>query len=268
MTTFIVGDVQGCYQELEELLTKCGFEKGNDHLWLVGDLINRGPENVAVLDWIINTPNVTSVLGNHDLHFLAIALGRKKQTKGDTLDDLLESPRRDIYIDYLRNLPLIHTTAGNGKVLVHAGLPPNIDIQSCLNLANEVEEVLKSDRITSFLNSMYGDSPSAWSETLKGQDRLRFITNCFTRMRYCSKDGELELTHKDSAPPAGFQPWYTHERLDQVKVFFGHWAAIDGETGIGWATALDTGCVWGRKLSAYNLDKNRLVNVNARSVKK
>ena len=115
MTTFIVGDVQGCYQELEELLTKCDFEKGNDHLWLVGDLINRGPENVAVLDWIINTPNVTSVLGNHDLHFLAIALGRKKQTKGDTLDDLLESPRRDIYIDYLRNLPLIHTTAGNEK---------------------------------------------------------------------------------------------------------------------------------------------------------
>ena len=268
MTTFIVGDVQGCYQELEELLTKCGFEKGNDHLWLVGDLINRGPENVAVLDWIINTPNVTSVLGNHDLHFLAIALGRKKQTKGDTLDDLLESPRRDIYIDYLRNLPLIHTTAGNEKVLVHAGLPPNIDIQSCLSLANEVEEVLKSDRITSFLNSMYGDSPSAWSETLRGQDRLRFITNCFTRMRYCSKDGELELTHKDSAPPDGFQPWYTHERLDQVKVFFGHWAAIDGKTGIGWATALDTGCVWGRKLSAYNLEKNRLINVNARSVKK
>ena len=144
MTTFIVGDVQGCYQELEELLTKCGFEKGNDHLWLVGDLINRGPENVAVLDWIINTPNVTSVLGNHDLHFLAIAIGREKQTKGDTLDDLLESPRRDIYIDYLRNLPLIHTTAGNEKVLVHAGLPPNIDIQSCLSLANEVEEVLKS----------------------------------------------------------------------------------------------------------------------------
>ena len=268
MTTFIVGDVQGCYQELEELLTKCGFEKGNDHLWLVGDLINRGPENVAVLDWIIDTPKVTSVLGNHDLHFLAIALGRKKQSKGDTLDDILESPRRDIYIDYLRNLPLIHTNAENEKVLVHAGLPPNIDIQSCLSLANEVEEVLKSDRISSFLKSMYGDSPSAWRDTLRGQDRLRFITNCFTRMRYCNKDGELELTHKGSVPPAGFQPWYTYKRLDQVKVFFGHWAAIDGETGIDWATALDTGCVWGRKLSAYNLDKNCFINVKARSEKK
>ena len=193
MTTFIVGDVQGCYQELEELLTKCGFEKGNDHLWLVGDLINRGPENVAVLDWIIDTPKVTSVLGNHDLHFLAIALGRKKQSR-ETRWTIYESPRRDIYIDYLRNLPLIHTTAGNEKVLVHAGLPPNIDVQSCLSLANEVEEVLKSDRITSFLKSMYGGIVQAPGGILwRGQDRLRFITNCFTRMRYCNKDWRTRI---------------------------------------------------------------------------
>ena len=268
MTTLIIGDVQGCYQELEQLLTKCGFDEGKDHLWLVGDLINRGPENSAVLDWLINTPKVTSVLGNHDLHFLAVALGERSQSKGDTLNDLLESPKRDIYIDYLRNLPLIHTSSDNENVLVHAGVPPNLDIQSSLSLANEVEEVLKSDKIEGFLESLYGNNPSVWNKTLKGQDRLRLITNWFTRMRYCKEDGELELTHKEAVSPAGFQPWYTFERTDQIRVFFGHWAAIEGKTGNQWATALDTGCVWGGKLSAFDLEKNCLISVNSRTKKK
>ena len=268
MTTFIVGDVQGCYQELEELLTKCSFEEGKDHLWLVGDLINRGPENAAVLDWLIDTPNVISVLGNHELHFLAVAIGGKSQSKGDTLNDLLESSRRDVYIDYLRNLPLIYTSSENKKVLVHAGVPPNLDIRSSLSLAREVEEVLRSDRIGTFLASMYGNSPSIWDKGLKGQDRLRLITNWFTRMRYCKKDGELELTYKDTVSPDGFQPWYTFDRPDQIRVFFGHWAAINGKTGNQWATALDTGCVWGRKLSAYDLEKDSFISVNARTTKK
>jgi bis(5'-nucleosyl)-tetraphosphatase (symmetrical) len=267
MTTFVIGDIQGCFQELEDLLLLCEYDRTKDELWLVGDLINRGPDNAGVLDLLIELPNVKAVLGNHDLHFLAVALIGKEMFRGDTLDDLLKSRRRDLYIDYIRNLPFLHFEKTINHIMVHAGIPPQLDIPAALDLAKEVEEILRSDSSAGFLKSMYGNEPNGWMKPMRQNDRLRLIANSFTRLRYCTGKGDLEMTHKTEVVPNGFKAWYNFERSDQVKILFGHWAAINGRTGKDWAIALDTGCIWGQKLTAYNLDKKCFISVPARERK-
>jgi bis(5'-nucleosyl)-tetraphosphatase (symmetrical) len=261
MNSWAIGDIQGCHQELVHLLEEIAFEPGRDELWLVGDLVNRGPDNVAVMDLVMALPRTICVLGNHDLHFLAIAMGQQTARRGDTINDLLESHRLQDYVSYLRQLPLLHYDKKRNLVLVHAGLPPQLDLDRCRALAGEVEAVLKSDECGEFLAAMYGNEPDTWHENLSGMDRLRLITNYFTRLRFCTSDGRLELTHKTDLAPAGFDPWFTFERSGDEQVVFGHWAALEGKTDADFVTPLDTGCVWGRELTAMNLDTRERVSV-------
>ncbi|MDA0272756.1 MAG: symmetrical bis(5'-nucleosyl)-tetraphosphatase [Proteobacteria bacterium] len=265
MSTYVFGDVQGCFDELQNLLDRVGYQSGQDHLWFAGDLINRGPRNVEVMDLVMSEPNVKCVLGNHDLHFLAIATGQQTLKRSDTIEDLLNSPRLDEYINYLRHLPVLYYADAENLALVHAGIPPQMDINTCLALAGEVEAILQSDQHPDFFAAMYGNEPSRWNNELAGMDRLRIITNYFTRMRYCTRDGELELTHKTDIQPDGFAPWFTFERSDRLQVLFGHWAALNGHTGVDFAIPLDTGCVWGRELTAMRLEDKTFFSVEAQS---
>lgn len=267
MTTLAIGDVQGCYQEFRELLDLMQFRERDDHLWLVGDLVNRGPENLPTMEYIMALPNVSVVLGNHDLHFLAVAHGLKSATSGDTMDDLLASPRLREIIDWLRQRPLIHLDADLGYVMVHAGLPPIWRVEACLGYAAEVERVLKSDGYDQFLAAMYGNEPDTWSDDLNGLARLRVITNYFTRLRYCTPAGRMELTHKATVQPEGFMPWFEIPRPDDThyRIVFGHWAALDGRTGHSDIIALDTGCVWGRTLTGMRLDDGERFSVPSRN---
>lgn len=261
MNTYAIGDIQGCRIELELLLKESGYLQSEDHLWFVGDLINRGPDNAGVLDLLMQLPNVTCVLGNHDLHFLAVAMGSQTEKRGDTLSDLLTSKRLDTYIDYLRGLPLIHYDQERDIAMVHAGLPPNLDTYRCLELAGEVEQVLKTGGVEEFLSAMYGNEPAQWSEQLTGMDRLRLITNYFTRLRFCKEDGEIELLHKTDVAPPGYSPWFSFPRPDQTRILFGHWAALEGKVDTDFAVALDTGCVWGRHLTALRLEDDKTFSV-------
>lgn len=263
MSTYVIGDVQGCHTELAQLLAKVNYDPSSDHLWFVGDMINRGPNNVEVMDLIIDLPNVTCVLGNHDLHFLAVAHGQQRVMRSDTFQDLLDSPRLAEYIDYLLQLPLLHYVPANDILMVHAGIPPQMDVPTCLSLASEVETILQSNDPIPFFAEMYGNQPEIFDDSLTGMDRLRVITNCFTRIRYCTPDGHLELTHKTEIEPAGYAPWFSFERTDEVHVLFGHWAALEGEANAPFVTALDTGCVWGRELMALKLEDNTTITVPA-----
>ena len=265
MSTYIFGDVQGCFDELQKLLRLVDYQSGQDHLWFAGDLVNRGPRNAEVLDLVMTEPNVKCVLGNHDLHFLAIATGQQTLQLSDTIEDLLNSPRLDDYIDYLRHLPILHYIEAENLALVHAGIPPKMDINTCMALAGEVESVLQSERYPEFLKAMYGNEPSTWHDQLVGMDRLRTITNYFTRMRYCTHHGQLELTHKADIQPDGFAPWFSFERGDQLQVVFGHWAALNGHTGVAFAIPLDTGCVWGRELTTMRLEDKTFYSVESQS---
>ena len=258
MSTYVIGDIQGCLEPLEALLTKVDFNPDADTLWCVGDLINRGPDNAGVLDLLMSLPNMISVLGNHDLHFLAIALGKQKRHRSDTITDLLDHPKLSEYIEFLRQLPLLHYDETQKVVMVHAGMPPQLALADCLMMASEVEQVLRSTSFTDFLEAMYGNEPAIWQDELTGMVRLRVITNYFTRLRYCTAAGEMELTHKADVQPDGYAPWFTFNREDDLHVLFGHWAALNGIAESNFVTALDTGCVWGRELTALRLEDRKL----------
>lgn len=262
MSTYVIGDVQGCFRELDALLTKLGAGS-EDNLWFVGDLVNRGPRNREVMDLVMSLPNTNCVLGNHDFHFLAVAEGLQTQNRADTLDDLLHSPRLGDYVHYLRFRPLIYHDEARQTVIVHAGLPPQLDIHRCMSLAAEVETCLQSNDYREFLAAMYGNKPARFSEELTGMDRLRVITNYFARIRYCTRQGDLELEHKGNNQPEGYLPWFNFGRDDDVKVIFGHWAALEGVADASFVRAIDTGCVWGRELTAIRLEDDARFSVPA-----
>jgi bis(5''-nucleosyl)-tetraphosphatase (symmetrical) len=253
-----IGDVQGCYDELRTLLERCGYAPERDRLWLVGDLVNRGPRSLEVLRFVRALgDSATVVLGNHDLHLLAVALGTRRTLRGDdTLDAIFEAPDRDLLLEWLLTRPLAHFDAAAGDLLIHGGLVPEWTVEKTLALAREVESALRDDPRALF-DAMYGDRPDRWSEDLSGFDRLRFIINVLTRMRFCTADGRIDLRMKgppsDARPP--FLPWFAHEhrRSRDVRVIFGHWSTL-GYYDDGRALALDTGCVWGGALTAVDLD--------------
>lgn len=260
MSTYVIGDVQGCFDELQRLLDKIHFDPANDRLWFTGDLINRGPNNLDTIEFIMGLKDPVIVLGNHDLHFLAVARGCKAPTRDDTLEDLLSSDRLDEIVDWLRTLPLVHHDADRGYTMVHAGLPPMWDHQTCIERASELEAVLRSETYVDFLAAMYGSEPNMWDDQLQGMDRLRLICNYFTRLRYCSRDGELELSHKADTKPAGYEPWFELPRPmhKDTTILFGHWAALGGVTDRSDVIGLDTGCVWGGSLTAMRLEDHCL----------
>lgn len=266
-STYVVGDIQGCYVEFRELLGNAGFREGKDALWLVGDLVNRGPDNVATMRYIMSLPRSVVVLGNHDLHFVAVARGHQRAGRADTLADLLDAPDLDDMVDYLVHCPLMHVDEARRYVMAHAGLPPIWTVQDARRHASEVESVLRTDKLDTFLAGMYGNEPARWHDSLSGLSRLRIITNYFTRLRYCTAEGEMELTHKADIEPPGYKPWFTFPRPDQADwtILFGHWAALEGRTGDDRFVALDTGCVWGRELTALRLEDRRIFSVTRRS---
>lgn len=264
MHTYIVGDLQGCYDALRRILDKVEFDPARDQLWSVGDVVNRGPDSLALLRYLKNLgPRFKMVLGNHDLHLLAIAYQSRTPKKSDTLDAVLKASDRDELINWLRQQPLIYQD--NNTVLVHAGIPHIWPLPTALALAAEVEQVLRSDDCANFLSAMYGNEPSCWSDQLSGMERLRVITNYLTRMRICKADGTLDLTFKlppDQAPKH-YEPWFTfypkHHAI-AADVFFGHWAALPTGVYRRHFNALDSGYFWGGELTLLRLaDKKRFV---------
>lgn len=259
MATYAIGDIQGCFEPLQCLLKKIAFDPAKDKLWLAGDLINRGPDTLATLRFLYKIKeSITVVLGNHDLHFIAVYYGLRKQGKNDTLKKLLAAPDRADLVYWLRQQKLVHYDPMLGYTMVHAGIPPQWDLQEALARSREVEVALQSDQPENFLSGMYGNKPVAWNDELYGTDRLRVITNYFTRMRFCNAEGELELNTKESADlaPAGFAPWFafSQRKTRNEKIIFGHWAALEGRVKEPNIFALDTGCVWGGHLTAMRLE--------------
>lgn len=274
MATYAIGDIQGCYQPFLALLEKINFDPNFDKLWLAGDLINRGPETLATLRHIVeldrNYSCINAVLGNHDLHFLAVAKGHKRAGRGDTLNELLSAPDCDDLIDWLRQRPLVYTDKNLGFTMVHAGIPPQWTISQALEYSSEVEKVLTGNKLNDFLSQMYGNQPCLWSNDLTGFERLRVITNYFTRMRFCDAEGRLELENKSSADqaPTGYLPWFCHPHraTRNEAIVFGHWAALEGKTDGGDNIfALDTGCIWGGNLTAMCLEDRTLFQVSGSS---
>ena len=256
MAVYAIGDVQGCYDELSRLLEKLKFDSTRDELWFVGDLVNRGPRSLDVLRLVASFGHSATVtLGNHDLHLLAVA--QDPATAEPDLAQVLNAPDAQELLDWLRHRPLVHYRPDQNTLMVHAGVPSAWDPLQTIRLAREVEHRLQSDQRDDFFAQMYGQTPDRWSEDLQGMDRLRFITNALTRMRFCYADGRLDFS--DKGPP-GTQspeliPWFElpDRATESVRVVFGHWASL-GLINTRNLVGIDTGCVWGRQLTAVRVD--------------
>lgn len=259
MPVYAIGDLQGCHAEFMALLERIGFDAGRDRLWLTGDLVNRGPDSLAVLREVKSLGNaVTVVLGNHDLHLLALAFAPQGARKREReLEAVLEAPDAAELLAWLAARPLLHRERGIPWTLIHAGLPPEWTLAMAERCAREVERALATDA-PGMLAAMYGDGPDRWSPTLAGAARLRFIVNCLTRLRFVDRKGRLVLAHKGTIEdaPRGAMPWFRHPGRATRKdaLVFGHWSALGylAEPGL---LCLDTGCVWGGALTAQRLDQ-------------
>ena len=258
MTRYAIGDVQGCDQELRALLKKIGFNADRDRLWFVGDLVNRGPGSLATLRLVRALgDNAVVVLGNHDLHLLALAHGSERRRKSDTLDEVLAARDRTALLEWLLSRPLAH--AEGTDLMVHAGLVPQWSVALALQLAAEVSRALLRNPRQLF-EHMYGNEPDRWEEDLAGYERLRFTINVLTRLRLCTADGRVDVAIKGEPPPppSPLRPWFEHrERASRTaRVIFGHWSALGLVQKAG-VVGLDTGCVWGGSLTAFDLDEPR-----------
>lgn len=263
MATYAIGDLQGCYDELRHLLDACRFDPTHDRLWLVGDLVNRGPGSLEVLRFLRSLgDSVVAVLGNHDLHLLAVVAGVGKLSRNDTLQPILAAPDRAELLDWLRNRPLMHRE--QGYVLVHAGLLPQWTAEQARALAAEVETVLQGGDHQAFFEHMYGNQPDRWKNSLRGYERLRVIVNACTRLRVCTARGEMEFKFKGETGniPAGYMPWFeVPERASaDHTIVCGHWSALGLRLTPNVMT-LDTGCLWGGPLTAIRLEDRQLFQV-------
>ncbi len=276
MATYAIGDVQGCVQELAELLHRIQFNARRDRLWFVGDLVNRGPDSLGVLRFVAGLGDAAiTVLGNHDLHLLAVACGMARAKRKDTLDEILRAPDRHRLLDWLRRRPLLHRDRRLGFTMVHAGLPPQWTLAEAAARAKEVESVLASRRMPALLGSMYGNQPERWDKRLRGADRLRFIINSFTRLRYCADDGGAAWEEKGppGTQPASFKPWYAVQtrKTRRARILFGHWSTVHLGSRQDFRGAnvfpLDRGCVWGGALIALRLEDRKLFRVKSRQPK-
>lgn len=267
MATYIIGDVQGCYRELQLLLEKINFNPNKDTLGFVGDLINRGPHSLEVLRFIKQLPNAHVVLGNHDIFALILGYGLMPlDAYPHTFHELFKAPDKYELLDWLRAQPLIKKIAAPDAVLVHAGIPPQWSIDQALNYAHEVHEELTNKYFLTFLRDSFGNHPTHWNENLIGMDRLRYITNALTRMRLCTENGDLEFDKQDKTLAIGrYRAWFTwrDKTHDPMHIYFGHWAALGGVAESKHCHALDTGCAWGHKLTAMRLEDQQRFSVSA-----
>jgi len=258
MAVYAIGDVQGCYDPLQRLLEELHFDPAQDTLWFAGDLINRGPQSLQVLRFIHSLgKSAIAVLGNHDLALLVVAEGFMRPRNKDTFQDILEAPDREPLLEWLRHRPLLHYDPELGFIMVHAGLAPQWDLEQALAYAAEVEAALRGPNYRTFLAQLFGSEPRVWRDDLQGIERLRFIVNCLTRMRFCSDEGVLcfDQHGPPGSQPAGLRPWFTvpGRRNAGLNIVFGHWAALGYYRNQG-IYALDSGCVWGNRLTALRLD--------------
>lgn len=265
MATYAIGDIQGCYYAFQALLARLKFDQDKDQLWLVGDLINRGSGTLEVLRWCYAHRNsLRIVLGNHDLHAIVVAAGIVAAHRGDTLQSLLAAADRDVLLDWLRHQPLVYQDAD--YLMVHAGLLPQWTVDQTMAYAAEVESALRGENYLHFLTHMYGNLPNCWTPDLTGVDRLRVITNAATRLRICTADGEMEFKFKGELQdiPHGYMPWFDvpSRASKDTQVIFGHWSALGLQQRKN-LFALDTGCLWGGKLTAMNLNTKEIVQVDA-----
>lgn len=263
MAIYAVGDIQGCYHELEHMLELIQFDHKKDQLWLVGDLVNRGAGSLSVLRLIRSMGDAAiTVLGNHDLHLLAVAAGVAELHHSDTLDEILEAPDRDELLLWLRQQRMLHVQ--DNFVLLHAGLLPEWSVPQAQQIAHEVEQALRGADYVSFLEKMYGNIPHQWDEALTGYARLRVITNALTRMRICTAQGEMQFRFKGELGdvPQGYLPWFgvPQRASADAVVVFGHWSALGLITQPN-VIALDTGCLWGGMLTAIRLEDRKLFQV-------
>ncbi len=258
MGIFAIGDIQGCYDELRQLLDQLNFDASEDQLWLVGDLVDRGPKSLETLRLIKNLgKSAITVLGNHDLHLLATYAGVKPVKPESSLNDVLRAPDCDELIHWLRHRDLLHHDPQLDITMVHAGLPPQWTLDTAQTHAKELEAVLRGDEYQEFLNHIYGNEPYLWSDHLQGWDRLRVITNALTRMRFCDVNGRLDMLSQGppGSQPEGLIPWFEvpDRQNHDLMIISGHWAALGYRRAPG-LIALDSGCVWGGKLTAIRLD--------------
>ncbi|MDP2252384.1 MAG: symmetrical bis(5'-nucleosyl)-tetraphosphatase [Hydrogenophaga sp.] len=259
MALYMIGDVQGCDDALGRLLDTVGFSPSRDTAYLLGDLVNRGPQSLAVLRRLMALEaSAVCLLGNHDLHLLATAHGVRKPHRSDTVDDILQAPDRTALLDWVRTRPM--AVFEHGWLMVHAGVLPQWDLAQTLALAGELEAALRGPDWVAFLHGMYGNQPDFWSDSLRGTERLRVVVNALTRLRFCSAQGVMEFDTKDSADeaPGGFMPWFDvpGRRTEGVPVAFGHWSTL-GRVQREGVLPLDTGCVWGGCLTAARMGANR-----------
>lgn len=258
MATYAIGDIQGCFDEFQALLRRIRFDPQHDRLWLVGDLVNRGPRSLDVLRYVRALGDrAVVVLGNHDLHLVAQFEGFERTRTDDTFHDVLHAPDARELVDWLRHRPMMH--AGGDWAMVHAGLLPQWSVNRALELACEVERALRGPDYREFFAHMYGSRPDRWDEALAGWDRLRVIVNAMTRMRFVNGEGAMEFHSNGMAAPAGYRPWF-EGRHDERRLVYGHWSALGLQLAPGWA-GLDTGCVWGGPLSALRLEDRWLAQV-------
>lgn len=261
MATYVIGDIHGCYKQLQLLLETINFDPTNDTLWFTGDLINGGPQPAEVIRFIKSLDDKhICVLGNHDLVLLGVAAGKMTAPHDREIgfEPVLDASDCDELLDWLRMRPIVHYDASFNMLLVHAGVLPEWTLEDIKNYAHEVENVLRSKQAVELYGEMYGNLPDTWNNALTGWERIRFLINCFTRMRFCTASGKLDLITKGNIhdAPDGFKPWFEipSVRDKNLKILFGHWAALMGNTGVENAIALDTGCVWGNCLTALRLD--------------
>lgn len=259
MSTYAIGDIQGCFSTFEKLLTHIQFNPAEDSLWFTGDLVNRGPQSLETLRYIKQLGDKHRiVLGNHDLHLLAVAHGVHSGWEEDTLQDILTAPDRVELLDWLSHQSLLHYDETLNYLMVHAGVASSWDLATAQRLAQEVETILRSDKANDFFANMYGNQPDHWQEELVGWDRLRCITNYFTRVRFCYADGRMDLGNKGAlaSQPETLMPWFQvpHRVTADLPIVFGHWAALGGVTNTPNTFALDTGCIWGFNLTAMRLE--------------
>lgn len=270
MATYAIGDIQGCYHAFQALLQRIHFNPNADQLWLVGDLINRGSGSLDVLRWCYAHQHCLKiVLGNHDLHTLVVANGIVAAHKSDTLDALLAADDCDTLLHWMRHQHLAYRE--NNFLMVHAGLLPQWTVEQTMRYAGEVEAALRSKDYLQFLTHMYGNTPNYWSESLAGVDRLRVITNVMTRLRVCTAQGDMEFKFKGELQdvPSGFMPWFDvpNRATQQTQVIFGHWSALGLQQRDN-LYALDTGCLWGGKLTAMNIHTKEIMQVDSHPMDK
>lgn len=257
MADYAIGDIHGCHDSLRALMERIRFRPDRDRLWFVGDIINRGPRSLESLRLVhALADNVLLTLGNHDMHFLAVALGGHAPRRKDTLGEILEAPDRHRLIDWLLQQNFAVHDGERDVLMVHAGVPHFWSAEQAVALSRELEQVIQGSQASAYFHSMYGNWPERWSDDLEGMDRWRVITNYFTRMRFMAADGTLDMATKEGVgdSPEGLAPWFSYPRNDATRVIFGHWAALGGRADSPQVFALDTGCVYGGTLTALNLD--------------